>query len=95
MEMVSISKADYDEFLAWKGGAIGTPKPSKTPEGGWRYYREGLNPWASDTLNISAQDELCRHDINLAVKLAERVNSPMAATLKGMQKAQLLERNGF
>lgn len=95
MEMVSISKADYDEFLAWKGGAIGTPKPTKTPAGGWLYFREGVNPFDTKSLNMMAQNELAAHDIGLAVQLAERVNSPMVATLKEMQKSELLRRNGY
>ena len=94
MDMVEIDRATYDEFLKWKNGGK-APKPSKAPDGGWRFYREGANPFSRDTLNTSAQSELVAYDPELALRLAESVGSPMASVLRDMQKKALLQKNGY
>lgn len=94
MDMVEIDRATYDEFLKWKNSGR-APKPSKAPDGGWRYYRDGVNPFAANTLNTSAQSELVAHDPELALHFAESVGSPMASVLRDMQKKALLQKNGY
>lgn len=95
MEMISIPKESYEEFLRWRGGAINTPKPAKTPEGGWKFYRPGENPFDPRTHHSGAQNELCQHDLKTAIELAERAGSPLVPTLREMAKKDLLSRNGY
>lgn len=95
MEMISIPRDSYEEFLRWKGGAAGTPKPSSAPAGGWRYYREGVNPFAAQTLNTSAQSEIATFDIDCAVALAERANSPLLPTLREMREDKMRKQGRF
>ncbi len=99
MEMVSIPKSDYSEFLNWKAANGGTviPPAGKDPEGGWKYYRPGVNPWAKETYNSSAQMEVASRDLDLAIRLVECLpnSRDWLPTLKEMKKRELLASNGF
>lgn len=99
MEMISIPKTDYAEFLNWKAANGGTVISSagKAPASGWRHYVPGTNPFAKGTLDVSAQQEIAAVDINTAISLVKALpnKNDYLPTLEGMKKRQVLRENGF
>ena len=95
MEMVNISKTDYDEFLAWKNGGNVNHDSAKKPAGGWNHYNPAVNPFAKTSLNLIAQNEVVTHDLDLAIRLAESAGSGMVDTLRSMKQREVLRSNGF
>ena len=96
MEMVNISKTDYDEFLAWKNGGNVNHDSAKKPAGGWKWYQPGKNPFAAGSVNVSAQSEIISADLDLALRLAEQsCVADHVRTVRELKQRELMRSNGF
>ena len=75
-------QALFEQFMAWR---------KNNGNAAYKYYNEEFNPFAPDTLNLAAQNELVALNPKLALKLAKEAKNTVQYN---MIKSFLAEKEG-